>query len=512
MLPLPTPSEPTAPPGGGPAGDPPGHDPGEAVVVVGGGLAGLGAAWALHAAGVPVVVVEAGGEVGGVVRSIEHPIEPLREAPGEGITGKGGAEGRSRTLHLELGPQTLATRDPGLLATFDALGLTLKPVRPGGAGARRYVVHRGRPEPLPRGPLSLASTPLLSMGARLHLLGEPFRRAPARGEGDPEESVASFVRRRLGPEVLERFVDPFVSGVHAGDPERLSLRAVLPEVARMEEEEGGLVRGLLARRKRAGGGRRATPGLFSFEGGLQAWPRAVASRVPVHLHRRVRRLSPREDGGWRLSLEDSGGRVAELEARAVVLATPAAVTGALVEGLGSRAAEALAAIPYAPVSLVHMAWPRQAVAHPLDGFGILAPSVEGRSILGSLWPSSLFPDRAPPGWVVTATFVGGARAPERAHLPDAALLRLVAGELEELLGAKGPASLARVTRWPRAIPQYTAGHLGRVERIRAFEASRTGLSLAGNWEEGVSLAAAWKSGERAASRLLRAQDATPRAR
>jgi oxygen-dependent protoporphyrinogen oxidase len=504
------------------------NPPTRPMVVVGGGMAGMGAAWAFHQAGVPVEVVEAAPEVGGAVRSVLVPL------PG------GGGE-----ILLELGPQTLSTGDPELLSTLEALGLGPESqLQADPSGARRYIVHRGRPAALPGGIGSLATTPLLSAGARLRLLAEPFRGSPGAGSRDPDESVASFVRRRLGPEVLDRFVDPFVSGVFAGDPEELALAAVLPELARLEEEHGSLVRGFLARgmasrrgarrrngeggaegegdvdgegreaggredRRGRGAGRDRTgsrpgtrPTILSFEGGLQAWPRAVAARVPVRRDTRVIELTPLPAGGWRLGLRGPGAAAADLEAEGVVLATPAAVSSGLVEPLSARGSEALARIPYAPVTLVHLAWDRSSVAHPLDGFGLLAPSSEGRRLLGSLWPGTLFPRRLPPGWVLTANFVGGARTPERAHLPDDALVALVEGELAELLGVNAPPRLRRVTRWPRAIPQYTAGHHRRIEAVASMEADHPGLVLAGNWRGGVSLAAAWHGGREAARRLV----------
>lgn len=486
----------------------------EPILVVGGGMAGMGAAWALHQAGRRVEVLEAGPEVGGVVRSVRVPF---------------GARGEE--VLLELGPQTLSTRDPDLLATFRALGLAENLLEADPAGGRRYIVHRGRPAPLPSGPGSLASTPLLSPRARLRLLGEPFRGAPRGDARDPDESVADFVRRRLGPEVLDRFVDPFVSGVFAGDPEQLSLSAVLPELARLESEHGSLVRGVLARavarRKGRGGasrgasrngegargaggsaadpprrGQRPSGSILSFPEGLQAWPRAVARQVPVRVGHRVVALSPREGGGWRLQVERMDGGVEGPEAARVVLAAPAPVLSTLLSPLGAGTAAALEGVPYAPVSLVHLGWSRAAVTHPLDGFGLLAPSSEGRRFLGSLWPGSLFPSRLPDGGVLTANFVGGARTPARAHLPDEELLAVVEAELSDLLGIHGPPIFRRVTRWPQAIPQYTAGHGDRIEQVRRFEDRHPGLVLAGNWREGVSLAAAWKSGAVAAARLL----------
>jgi protoporphyrinogen/coproporphyrinogen III oxidase len=496
------------------------------VVVVGGGVAGLGAAWALHREGVRVHLLEAGAEVGGVVNSragweADAPSEP----PGPGRSGAGPRD--LEGLPLEFGPQTLSTRDPELLRAFRELGLDHRMVEADAAGGRRYVVHAGQPVAVPHGPADFLTSPLLSASAKFRLLGEPFRGRSgpsAAGGGDDaalDESVASFVRRRFGPEVLDRLVDPFVSGVFAGDPERLALGAVFPDLVRAEASHGSVVRGMLSRaratRRERSGVPRTPSRILTFRGGLQSWPLAVAEALGPGAVRRGARVvalapEPGDRGGWRVTWEDAeagapSGVRQEIRARAVVLATPAPASARLLRELDPEGAEALAGIPYAPVSVVHVVWPRASVAHPVDGFGVLVPSLEGRRILGSLWPGTLFPGRVPEDLVVTANFVGGARTPERAHLPDPELLAMVRGELGDLLGARGEPVLERVRRWPEAIPQYVAGHSRRVDAISRAEERLPGLVLAGNWRSGVSLGAAWTSGTEAGARVGAAAEA-----
>jgi protoporphyrinogen/coproporphyrinogen III oxidase len=470
-----------------------GHDEASPVVVVGGGVTGLGAAWTLHRAGVPVVVLEAGEEVGGAVRSERTP---------EGLV-------------LELGPQTLSIRGGELAEVLEMLedAGAGSLVEASTAGARRYVVHRGALVPLPHGPRSFLASPLLSAGAKVRLLGEPFRRGapPDRAE----ESVASFVRRRFGPEVLERLVDPFVSGVWAGDPEALMMGEILPKLVAFEREHGSVARGVLGLRRRGGRGGGVDPPagrILSYAEGLQVWPRAVAALVAaggrdeagrevcgeVHTGAPVFRVQRRGDA-W--EVEWGGAAPGELRARGVVLALPPAVLGRLLESLDPEAARALAGIPVAPVAVVHLAWPRDQLAHPLDGFGMLAPSAEQRRILGSLWPTSVFSGQGPAELALTVNFVGGARFPERVALPDDALVELVRVELADLLGARGAPTLTRVTRWTGGIPQYVRGHAARVRAAEAAEGRLPGLALAGNWRSGVSLGAAWASGVAAAKRV-----------
>jgi len=454
----------------------------------------MGAAWALHRAGVSVRVLEAGPAVGGVVRSLRvGGLTSGGALHGSPEVAPADASGEGEGLLLELGPQTLSTRDPALLEALRSLGLDAGMLEADSAGGRRYVVHRGVPLAVPHSPGGLVTTRLLSPGAKLRLLSEPFR--PRGGRDD--ESLADFVRRRLGPQVLERLVDPFVSGVFAGDPETLALGAIFPELAEAESRHGSLFRGMLARSRRARADRQGAPRpgsrILSFEEGLQSWPRAVARLLGaegLELDAPVRSLArDTATGNWHLTSD--GG---EIRARALILATPAPAAAALVDALDSEAAQALRGIPYAPITVVHLAWPRSSVAHPLDGFGALIPSAEGRRVLGSLWPGTLFPSRISGDLALTANFVGGARTPDRAALPDGELLTLVMEELEALLGARGIPFLSRITRWPQAIPQYVEGHGDRLAAVGRLEGRASGLRLVGNWRGGVSLGAVWSGG------------------
>lgn len=472
------------------------------VVVIGAGVSGLAAAWSLHTRGIPVRVVEADDQVGGVVRS---------------------ARLDDGTV-LDLGPQTLSTKDPELQETLRQVGLGARTLTADPASGRRFVVHEGKVVELPSGPLSLARTSLLSTGAKFRLLGEPFRKGGAQPAGGPgesgEESIADFIRRRLGPEVLDHMVDPFVSGVFAGDPEQISVAAALPELHALEQEHGSIIRGGVKRiqaarkeqkeREAAGGTPEERPRnqIISFDEGLQSWPQAVAEALdePVLVSTRVVGLERDEgdEGGWtvRLSQADRGTEET-LRAGAVILAVPAEVAARLLADLDTEVARALSAIPYAPVSVVHVIHPMDRVDHSLDGFGVLAPSGEDRGILGSLWPNAIFPGRNPQGQAVIANFVGGARTPERAMAEEEEILDMVRRELGDLLGLRGDPAHQRVTRWPRAIPQYTRGHLERIREVARFEEATPGVRLVGSWRDAVSLGGCWATGARVGTEVAR---------
>ncbi len=435
------------------------------VAVVGGGVTGLAAAYRLHSRGHLVTVYEAAPRVGGVVRT----------------------ERREGYL-AEAGPNTLTEPEPLVAALLEELGLAGRRVEAAEAARTRYVVRGGRPVALPSSPRDLLTTRAFSLRAKLTILAEPFLR---RGEPAGEESVAGFVRRRLGGEVLDYAADPFVAGIYAGDPAALSMRHALPRLYALEREYGSLVRGAFARGRRS-----LRP--FSFPDGLGEIPLALAAR----LGDRIRSDAPVQTiahaaPGWLVRGADD-----ETRHDAIVLAVPAHAFATLrMEGpSGARLAE-LAAIPHAPVAVVTLGFRRGDVAHRLDGFGVLVPAVEQRRLLGTLFSSTLFPGRAPPGHVTLTTFVGGARQPDLAALEAGAMVALVQEELAELLGARGEPTFRHVVRWSRAIPQYVLGYERWLDLMAEIERGNPGLFLAGSYRGGVALGDALRSSLEVAMRV-----------
>ena len=441
------------------------------VAVLGGGVTGLTAAWHLQKAGVPVVVLEAAAAPGGVV----------------------GSARAAGWLH-ESGPNSLLEGSPEVAELIDAVGLGSRRLYAAEAARNRYVVRAGRLVALPASPAAFLRTPLFSFGAKLRLLGEPWR---ARASAEAEESVADFVVRRLGREFLDYAVNPFVGGVYAGDPRRLSVRHGFPKLHALEQTHGSLLRGALKRRNASGGpaGR-----ILSFPDGLAELPRALAAALgaavrPAHRVIYVRR----QDGAWKVVTAGPDGISAGYYS-AVVCALPAdALAGVQFEDIpGTARLSELREIEHPPVVSVLAGYRREDVAHPLDGFGLLMPEVERRRVLGVLFSSTLFPGRAPAGHVALTAFIGGTRSPELARLDDDALRQLVSEELGALLGARGAPVHCSVRRWPRAIPQYTLGY-ARFQKIFAdIEAAAPGLCFGGNARDGISLADCLKSGRRLA--------------
>ncbi len=448
-------------------------------VVVGAGLTGLCAAHGLVQAGLRVQVLEAAPRAGGVIGSVAR----------EGFL-------------YEVGPNSGLDNTPEIGELVDALGLRPRLRYASAASAKnRYLVRGGRVLAAPSGPGSFLGTPLFSAGAKLGLLRELF--AP-RGDAAADESIASFVRRRLGPEFLDYAVDPLVGGIYAADPERISLAAAFPALHALEQKHGGLLRGAIAsarERRRSGGPKRQPPQSFSFDGGMQVLTDALAAAVPLATHTTALRVAPQAGGGFVLHGQGPSGAMA-LRTRHLVLATPADAAGALLREHQPAAAEALSAIDYAPVACVASAYARADVAHALDGFGCLVPRREHRRVLGVLFSSSMFEGRAPAGHVLLSTFIGGRRQPELTALPEADIATLAHEENAALLGARRAPLWQAVTRWPRAIPQYERGHGARVAQAQAAETALPGLLLCANWRGGVSLGDCIVQGRQAARKVL----------
>lgn len=454
------------------------------VLVVGAGISGLTAAFHLLRGGLDVVVVEAADRVGGAIRTVT----PVSEAG---------------TFLFEQGPNTVIG-GPGVARLVREAGLEDDRVVAAGAGKRRFVWKDERLHPLPSGPKSLVTTPLFPAAAKLRLLREPWIRRPSPGaDGPREESVADLVRRRLGPAFLDYAVGPFVSGVYAGDPERLSARWALSRLHELEERHGSFVRGALAglRRRGADGGGSAARSergeLISMDGGLELLPRRLAEVVD-DVRTGTRCLSLRT-AGRRFEAETDAGPIV---AHDVVLALPAAAAATVLDELTGGRSGAFAQIPYAPVAVASYGFRRNDVAHPLDGFGFLAPRKESLRVLGCLFPSSLFPGRAPAGCVTLTAFVGGRTDPGALDLDDDALHRTVLADLDRALGLSGEPLVRDLARWPSAIPQYEIGHGRFVELAAAIEKEIPRLHLAGSFLRGVSLPDCVKNGTALAEKIL----------
>jgi protoporphyrinogen/coproporphyrinogen III oxidase len=436
-------------------------------VVVGAGISGLTTAFHLKRGGMRVAVLEAAGRVGGSM-------ETLTDGP----------------WRFEMGPNTVLENHESVGRLIREAGLEGERIVANPSSKRRYLYKDGKLVPLPGGPGGFLKTPLFPAGAKLRLLKEPWIGRPPAGT---EETIAQFVRRRLGQAFLDYAVGPFVSGVYAGDPERLSVRWAVPKIHSLETEHGSLIRGALARRKGpAPGG-----AMFSFREGLDELPRRLAREIGDVRTGVAARSVRRKEGGY--VVETAAGPVA---AARVVLSVPADVAARLLEDATAGASRLFAEIPYAAVAIVSLGWRREDVGHPLAGFGFLSPRKEGLRVLGCLFPSELFPDRAPQGHAALAAFVGGRTDPEIVAQDETKIAETVISELRGPLGLKGEPAFLNVRRWPRAIPQYEVGHSRFVEQAREIETAMPGLRIGGSFLGGVSVPDCVRNGTAVAEEVL----------
>jgi protoporphyrinogen/coproporphyrinogen III oxidase len=448
-----------------------------AVAVVGGGIAGLTAAYRLKQRGVRVVVYEASDRVGGEILTT-----------------------RQDGYRADLGPNSLAAPTPGIASLLRQLGLDSHVVPASPSARKRFVVRKNKLVPLPLSPPEVLTSRLLSNTAKLAVFGESLVDP---GDSRMEESIAGFVRRRFNQEVVDYVANPFVAGVFAGDPEQLSVRHALPRLYALERSHGSLVKAFAgnsrAWNKKQKGGEEPAPSLVSFKDGMEELPAALARE----LHAEIRLGAPVTQiklgaRGWTVGAAYQASELYD----GVVHTAPAHVTDELdLDFPGGDKIGTLTSISYPPVAVLALGFRREDLAHPLDGFGFLVPEVERRHVLGAIFSSTLFGGRAPEGHVVITAFIGGVRNPDLANADVPTITARVLDDLHLLLGVHGEPTFRAFQLWPRAIPQYDLTY-GRFKDIMDdTERRNPGLSLAGSFREGVAVGDVIAGAERAAERV-----------
>ena len=455
------------------------------VLVIGGGISGLSTAHFL---------VRDGGEL------------DLRLV--DGASRFGGTMGSDEVdgFLFERGPNGFLDNVPQTLELVKELGLESSLRHVPLEANTRYLLNRGQLKPLPTGLVQFLRSPLLSLRGRLRVLLEPFKSTGSPGR---EDSVASFGRRRLGVEATEIFLDSMVSGIYAGDIDRISMKSAFPRIVEMERKHGSLFRAMLARRKerrsseegkKAGGPTGPGGNLRSLRGGLEELVGALEER----LGERARRDSPVETvaaAGSGIEVHYRGGEKELFDV--VVVAVPTTRAAALFASSQPDLCQALETVPYAAVAVVCLGYRREDVEHPLDGYGFLIPRNQGLRTLGMIWTSSLFPEHAPPGTVSLRTLVGGARDPEAVSGTADELQELVRKELGEILGIRGEPIVKRVYRYTQGIPQYNLGHSERLQSVEKQRWKVPGLFLTGNAYRGIGINDCVRDGRRISEEVLR---------
>jgi oxygen-dependent protoporphyrinogen oxidase len=437
-------------------------------IVVGAGISGLTCAYALKKSGQHVLLLEALERPGGVIQSVEE-----------------------NGYLFELGPQSFSSTIE-LAELCDELGLA-KELLVAPHGAPRYVLVENKLTPVPLSPPALLFSGLLSWGTKFSFLRDAFSKSTP---PQADESIAAFVRRKFSVELLDRLVGPFVSGIYAGDPEQLSLRAAFPMLHEAEKASGSVIRGGFKSGVKSGqetvNRRRPRPGLLSFRSGNEALMRALATALGSALRSNIAVNEIRHaDRKFQVRAQSTSG-AEEFECDRLVLATPTAVSARLLQDLAPAASNALDKISYAPVAVVSLGYKREQIGHSLAGFGFLVPRSSGMRTLGSVWNSSLFRARAPENHVLLTNFIGGATDPAAAALREDELAAIVHREIASTLKISGDPAVTRVTRYSRALPQYNLGHLDRLKTTEDAIAPIPGLLVIGNYWHGPAIGACVK--------------------
>jgi oxygen-dependent protoporphyrinogen oxidase len=475
------------------------------VAIIGAGITGLTAAFYLKRKGIPVTVYEASGRVGGVIQSL-----------------------RQDGWLAEFGPNTILETSPKITQLVRDAGLETRRLNPDPKAEARYVVRYKRPIAMPGSPFDFLTTKLFTAKAKLAVLREPF--VPRRRDG-VEESIAGFVKRRLNQEFLDHAIDALVAGIYAGDPHRLSLTHAFPKLKALEDNYGSLIKGQIfgaGARKRSGEVAKDRAPKFSFDEGLQVLPDTLAVQLgdAVKLNTTVTKLTQTTDG-WVLTLSEgrvpqaplATGEIGDSQSSSLRNETQAEHSAVIYCGTAFRLAElkvellrgtgfqpvsfssvevrdrqdacptlsTFSEIRYPPVASVVLGFRREDVAHSCEGFGMLIPRIEGFKILGTIFSSSLFSNRAPTGHLTLTSYIGGERYPELALLPAEKLVALVCEDLRVLLGVTGKPAFQHCVLYPKAIPQYNVGYGRYRELMSEIENKAAGLFFAGHYRDGVSL-------------------------
>ncbi|MEO8434393.1 MAG: protoporphyrinogen oxidase [Pyrinomonadaceae bacterium] len=510
------------------------------VVIIGGGISGLAAANRLierHSEtgeAIQLTLLEADPRVGGVIRS----------EPRDGFL-------------LEGGPDSFISEKPQALALAKRLGLESQLIETNSEYRRSFIVRGGSLRPVPEGFHLLApsliwpflTSDILSPLGKARMALDLFL---PRNSSNGDESLANFVRRRLGREALERVAQPMIGGIYTADPELLSLRATMPRFLEMEQQHRSLIRAMWKNRpgrsptvregsskslgaREGSGTSGARYSLFlSFEQGMQTIVDRLTERISnfksqisdfrsqisdstaavgptIQLNTKVEALAFAEDAApersqqgvtfqegsekrWRI--RTSAGKT--IVADAVCLALPAFAAARLLRNVDPQLATQLEAIPYASTATVNLAYKRGDVSHPLNGFGFVVPFIERRTVMACTFSSVKFSGRAPEGYALLRAFVGGALQPEMFELEEEEMVRQVRADLRELLGIEKPPLFTQIAKWPNSMPQYHVGHIERMKRIEQLVSTLPGLALVGNAYTGPGIPDCIRSGESAA--------------
>jgi oxygen-dependent protoporphyrinogen oxidase len=438
------------------------------VAIIGAGISGLTCGYYLKRAGLKVAIIEA-GHVGGAMRSE-----------------------RTGPYLLEAGPNSLRGNSPELLQLIAHLKLEHKLVQSSPAAERRYLYRDGKLIAVPSSPPEALTTPLIPFGEKLKILREPFI-APSTTQ---DESIRDFVSRRISPWFADNIIDPVITGIYAGDISKLSIRSSFPKMWDFEQQHGSLIKGTIRGKKAKKASPAAIKGIFSFKDGLHTLSNALTRGLEGSIVENfaVTQIEATEHGYHLVG--------PNIDAKKVIVACTAYRASDLIRSFDDSLATMLGEIEHPHVSVVSLAFKQTDVRHPLDGFGYLVPSNQQRDILGCIFSSTLWEDRAPKDEVLLTIMVGGSKRPEMADWTDEQIIAAAEKEVQETLGIGSASVFQHVTRWQKAIPQYHLGHYKIIQAIEAFEQRNPNLHLLSNYRGGIAIGSCVTNATELAKRLV----------
>jgi len=471
------------------------------IVIIGGGISGLAAAHRLTE----------------LTRATQQPLDIILFEGSDRLGGTIQTSQRDGFL-LERGPDSFISEKPEAVALANRLGIDSRLIQTNETHRRSFIVRKGRLRKVPEGFQLLApsrfwpfvTTDIFSLSGKLRMAADLFLpRANANGSND--ESLASFVSRRLGKEALDRMAQPMVGGIYTADPRTLSLRATLPRFLEMERKHRSIILAMLRQRKASESAASGVSGpryslFLSFDNGMQTLTDELERNVTnagvrIQLNSKVTgldRANPDRQSSWAIATSDSS----KIQADGVCLAIPAYSAATLFERTVNQLGQQLRAIEYTSTATINFAYRRDNVRHPLDGFGFVVPLIEKRSLIACTFSSVKFPGRAPEEHVLLRAFVGGALQPDVFQLTKPEMVARVKSDLEQLLQIQGQPLFVETAKWSQSMPQYHVGHLQRVSAIEAQLGSIGTIAVAGNSYRGAGIPDCIRSGETAAEKLF----------
>ncbi|MFA7290127.1 MAG: protoporphyrinogen oxidase [Melioribacteraceae bacterium] len=442
------------------------------VIVIGAGISGLATAYWINKSGYDVKVLETNSQAGGAMQS-----------------------NRENDYLLDLGPNSGLETTPLIGQLVKETGISDEMIYANDAGNKRYILRNDDLHELPTKPIPFIQTKLFSLKGKLRIFGEPF---VGKSEDGYYQSISQFVSRRLGQEFLDYAINPFVSGVFAGDPDKLSVKSAFPKLYRLEELYGGLVKGMFKgarERKKNAEKSKQTAKMFSFKNGMQTLPNAIAASLGEKVIFNISGIKiSKNNNKYKIDYSVNGENISE-DCDSVLSTVPAYIVSKYFSSFDDNLENRLEDVYHPPVMILYLGYKKEQIKRKLDGFGYLIPTKEKKNYLGAIWSSVIFQNRAPEGDEAFTIFIGGAQAPHLFASPKEELIKDVISEFSQLMKIEGEPKFIRHKFWEKAIPQYNLGYIEIEKYCDQFEENNPGLFISGNFRGGISVGDCVKNSE-----------------